>query len=54
VQPNYFETLLERGAELDRLHQDLLPLNSFDLGGSDFVARIEPYQVTSHSDHSVA
>ncbi len=46
VRAGYFETLRERGELLDRLHRDLLPLDSYDLGGSDFAARIEPYQVT--------
>ncbi|MHB8624721.1 MAG: MBL fold metallo-hydrolase [Aggregatilineales bacterium] len=46
VQAGYFDTLRDRGETLDHLHRDLLPLDSYDLGGGDFAARIEPYQVT--------
>ncbi len=53
VQPGYFETLRERGETLERLHQELLPIEIFDLNGTDFVARIEPYQVTAARGASV-
>ncbi|HEX2222018.1 MAG TPA: MBL fold metallo-hydrolase [Candidatus Limnocylindria bacterium] len=46
VQPEYLEVLAERGAELERLHRDLLPLDELDLGAEGLAARIRPYQAT--------
>ncbi len=54
VQPGYFETLRERGELLERLHRELLPLDSFDLEGGDFVARIEPYQAIIRPDEPLS
>jgi glyoxylase-like metal-dependent hydrolase (beta-lactamase superfamily II) len=47
VQPQYFEQLIERGELLDRLHRELLPLDSVDFGAEGVGARIQPYQVTA-------
>ncbi len=45
VESGYFEQLVERGALLEELHQDLLPLEMVNFGDSGFLARICPYQV---------
>jgi len=50
IRPGFFEMLRERGDILEQWHRDLLMLDSYNLGGSDFVARIEPYQATLLDD----
>jgi len=44
VKPGYFGTLAGRGAELERLHRELLPLEEVDWGGEDAGVRLTPYQ----------
>lgn len=44
VKPGYFDALDARGQTLARLHRELLPLETFDFGAGENVARIQPYQ----------
>ncbi|REE86120.1 glyoxylase-like metal-dependent hydrolase (beta-lactamase superfamily II) [Paenibacillus taihuensis] len=44
VQPGYYEELARRGELLERLHRELLPLESADFGAEGFAARMAPYQ----------
>jgi hypothetical protein len=44
VTDDYLDALLEAGTELEKLHHELLPLDTVDFGGSGFGARIEPYR----------
>ncbi|MDX9952811.1 MAG: MBL fold metallo-hydrolase [Anaerolineae bacterium] len=44
VEPDYFDRLEKRGALLEQLHHELLPLEQNDFGDSGFLARIKPYQ----------
>ncbi len=44
VGDGFLEDLLERGAQLERLHKDLLPLESTDFDAEGFAAWIRPYQ----------
>lgn len=44
VQPGYYEELAKRGEALERLHRELLPLESVDFGAEGFAARMAPYQ----------
>lgn len=53
VTPGYYDRLDQLGAELARLHRELLPENP-DMGAQGFVARIQPYQVTAHSGEQIA
>jgi glyoxylase-like metal-dependent hydrolase (beta-lactamase superfamily II) len=46
VNDEYLAMLLDRGVELERVHHDLLPLETLDLGATGVVARLEPYRVT--------
>jgi glyoxylase-like metal-dependent hydrolase (beta-lactamase superfamily II) len=46
VNDEYLDYLLDRGAELERVHRDLLPLDVVDLGATGVAARIEPYRLT--------
>lgn len=48
VNAHYLDVLDERGAALERLHKELLPLETLDLDAEGFIAWIHPYQpVTS-------
>ncbi len=53
VTDDYLEALVEAGAELGRLHRELLPLEAVDFGASGFGARIEPYRSTVASGELV-
>jgi glyoxylase-like metal-dependent hydrolase (beta-lactamase superfamily II) len=44
VTVEYLDHLEWAGLELARLHRDLLPLDTVDLGAGGFAARIEPYR----------
>lgn len=44
VTDEYLDMLLASGAELARLHRELLPLDDVDFGAGGFGARIEPYR----------
>lgn len=44
VTDGYLQTLLERGREIEDIHEDLLPLDSFDLGAEGVAAWIRPYR----------
>ncbi|MCM3717779.1 MBL fold metallo-hydrolase [Fictibacillus phosphorivorans] len=44
VTQEYLNRILESGHALERLHQDLLPLEQVDLGAGGIGARITPYQ----------
>ena len=44
VTDDYLDHLLTSGAELARLHRELLPLDAVDFGAGGFGARIEPYR----------
>lgn len=44
VTPELYQRLDQRGEDLDRLHRELLPLESIDFGAEGFGARLEPYQ----------
>ncbi len=46
VDPDYLDVLTERGEVIDRLHRELLPLETIDLGAEGSGARIQPYQST--------
>jgi glyoxylase-like metal-dependent hydrolase (beta-lactamase superfamily II) len=46
VPEEYLEQLAERGAELERLHRELLPLDEVDFGPEGVAARISPYHAT--------
>lgn len=54
VYPGYFDELEERGAELERLHRELLPLDEADLGAEGFAARLMPYQSTVSPGEAIA
>lgn len=43
VDADYLDDLATAGAELTRLHEDLLPLADIDLGAEGFGASIDPY-----------
>lgn len=47
VDATYFDRLDALGAELERLHADLLPLEVLDVGTAGAIARIDPYAVTA-------
>ncbi|HEX5013343.1 MAG TPA: MBL fold metallo-hydrolase [Candidatus Limnocylindrales bacterium] len=44
VTPEYLDHLAWAGAEVARLHRELLPLDDVDFGAGGFGARIEPYR----------
>jgi glyoxylase-like metal-dependent hydrolase (beta-lactamase superfamily II) len=44
VTAEYLDQLAWAGSELARLHRELLPLETIDLGPGGFAARIEPYR----------
>jgi glyoxylase-like metal-dependent hydrolase (beta-lactamase superfamily II) len=44
VNDQYLADIMEKGKELERLHEELLPLESVDLGAGGFAASITPYQ----------
>lgn len=44
VTGEYLDMLAERGAELARMHRQVLPLEDFDFGAGGCGARIEPYR----------
>jgi glyoxylase-like metal-dependent hydrolase (beta-lactamase superfamily II) len=44
VEADYFDNLEERGAALERLHRELLPLEVIDFGAEGVGAWIRPYQ----------
>jgi glyoxylase-like metal-dependent hydrolase (beta-lactamase superfamily II) len=44
VESGYFDNLATRGAALERLHNELLPLDTFDVGAEGTCAWIHPYQ----------
>ena len=46
VDPAYLDDLAERGATLERIHQELLPLGDVDFEADGLGAWIEPYQST--------
>jgi glyoxylase-like metal-dependent hydrolase (beta-lactamase superfamily II) len=46
VTRQYLQQLRDRGAELERLHVDLLPLADFNADAGGVTARIQPYQAT--------
>ncbi|MBK8033044.1 MAG: MBL fold metallo-hydrolase [Chloroflexi bacterium] len=50
--PEYFEQIRAIGAELERLHRDLLP-NHLDLGTGGFLAHLAPYQTTARRGDSI-
>lgn len=43
-EEGYFDELIRRGEELERLHRELLPLEETDFGAEGFGVRLEPYQ----------
>ncbi|RAP73381.1 MBL fold metallo-hydrolase [Paenibacillus montanisoli] len=45
VEESYFDKLKRDGEELKRLHDELLPLDTLDLGAEGFCAWIKPYQI---------
>lgn len=45
VPDDYFDQLDERGALLTRLHQQLLPLDTFNAGAGGFIARLKPFRI---------
>ncbi|MBX3062731.1 MAG: MBL fold metallo-hydrolase [Anaerolineae bacterium] len=45
VESTYFDTLMERGTALERLHHDLLGMEEVDLGADGTTAWIRPYQI---------
>jgi glyoxylase-like metal-dependent hydrolase (beta-lactamase superfamily II) len=53
VQSSYLDVLQERGEALERLHRQLLPLETINLGAEGFAAWIHPYQVMLRSGNSV-
>jgi glyoxylase-like metal-dependent hydrolase (beta-lactamase superfamily II) len=46
ITPEYLEQLEARGARLERLHRELLPLETFDANAGGVTAVIRPYQAT--------
>jgi glyoxylase-like metal-dependent hydrolase (beta-lactamase superfamily II) len=46
VTDDYLDELARAGAEVARLHRELLPLDEVDFGAGGFGARIDPYQST--------
>jgi glyoxylase-like metal-dependent hydrolase (beta-lactamase superfamily II) len=44
VDEDHFEVLAERGAALEAIHRELLPLDDIDLGAEGFAAWITPYR----------
>jgi glyoxylase-like metal-dependent hydrolase (beta-lactamase superfamily II) len=50
VTDDYLNALVEQGAQVARLHRELLPLDAFDFGAGGFGARLEPYQSTVRPD----
>lgn len=51
VPPDYFGKIEQLGAEIERLHRELLPQQP-DLTTEGFIARITPYQAAVHLDDS--
>ncbi|MFC7406201.1 MBL fold metallo-hydrolase [Georgenia alba] len=47
VDEDYLDMLTEEGAELARIHRDLLPLEEVDLGADGLIARVAPYLTTA-------
>lgn len=46
VDQDHLDRLVTRGAELERLHRELLPLDEVDFDAEGFGARIRPYRAT--------
>ncbi|NUK30262.1 MBL fold metallo-hydrolase [Parageobacillus sp. VR-IP] len=45
VTDEYLDIITENGEALERLHQELLPLETIDFGAEGFGATIKPYQI---------
>lgn len=53
VEEGYIEQLRTNGERLERVHQELLPLETFDLGAEGAGAWIKPYQVEARGGETV-
>lgn len=53
VQPGYLDTLDERGAALDRMHRELLPLDEFDFDAEGVGLWIYPYQIEARAGEPI-
>jgi glyoxylase-like metal-dependent hydrolase (beta-lactamase superfamily II) len=52
--PGYLDQLGERGALLERLHEQLLPVEISGLGAEGVAARLQPYQLVAYGGRPVA
>ena len=53
VTPEYLDGLQARGTALERLHQELLPVELPGFGAEGFGARIQPYQAEAHRGEQI-
>jgi glyoxylase-like metal-dependent hydrolase (beta-lactamase superfamily II) len=53
VKPGYFDMLEQRGEALERLHRELLPLDTIDMGAEGAGAKIQPYQVSTYGGECI-
>ncbi len=44
VDDEYLDNILERGTALERIHEELLPFDEFDLGAEGVAAWLRPYR----------
>ncbi|WP_223591743.1 MBL fold metallo-hydrolase [Neobacillus bataviensis] len=49
ITEEYLQKIEDKGKALERLHQELLPLEDVDFGTEGFGALIQPYQTTIHA-----
>lgn len=54
VKEDYSKALLERGLEMQLLHNDLLPLDNYKAPSSDFCGVMYPYQLTAAKGETVS
>ncbi|WP_218163142.1 MBL fold metallo-hydrolase [Paenibacillus sp. BC26] len=54
VEPSYLELLRDNGEVLEQLHNELLPVETIDLGADGSCARIYPYQQTVKAGEKIA
>ena len=52
VQPGYFDNLEERGEALERLHEQLLPMEECDFDAEGIGVWLHPYQVEVEAGHT--
>lgn len=54
VEPGYFDCLEARGSALERLHRELLPLESVDFEAQGVGVSIQPYQIEARAGENVS